>query len=166
MGIESEVPYLTAEDETAIVPRPEYNAVNNKIWGFCGLKGGEHVYKDHFVVPVGDDDGGFERLVDAFRNYQVATHACVILVNPLHPSFPRTVIFLQPNCNQFTHNEVLHQWLVLDSLCKQILEPVLGPAIGHTSDGVTRRRKLMLNHAMVRKIKKTDIVQFLLRTDY
>ncbi|KAJ7387394.1 hypothetical protein OS493_004388 [Desmophyllum pertusum] len=50
--------------------------------------------------------------------------------------------------NRFTHNEVLHQWLVLGDLCKAILEPALGPGIGHASDGDSRRRKLMLNQAM------------------
>ncbi|KAK3736078.1 hypothetical protein QZH41_006891 [Actinostola sp. cb2023] len=52
------------------------------------------------------------------------------------------------NCNRFTHNEVLHEWLTLDTLCESILDPVLGPGIGHASDGDTRRRKLMLNQAM------------------
>ena len=51
------------------------------------------------------------------------------------------------SCNRFAHNEVLHQWLVLEDLCQTVLDPVLGPGIGHASDGDSRRRKIMLNHA-------------------
>lgn len=148
MGIKSDVPYEMAEDETAIVPRPEYKADTDEVVGFCGLKGAGHICVENCVVKVGDDDRAYKRLVEAFQNYQVATHARVIMINPLHRYLPRVVLFLQPNCNRFTHNEVLHQWLVLGDLCKAILEPALGPGIGHASDGDSRRRKLMLNQAM------------------
>ena len=98
-------------------------------------------------VKVGDDDNAFERIQNAFENNQVATHARVIMVNPLHAQIPRAVVLLQASCNRFTHNEVLHQWLVLEDLCQTVLDPVLGPGIGHASDGDSRRRKIMLNHA-------------------
>ena len=141
------VPYIKAEDETAIIARPEYKADSDEIWGFCGMKGKDHICKENFVVNVGDDEGAYERLLDAFVNCQVASHSRVIMINPLHRNFPKVVLFLQANCNRFTHNEVLHQWLLLDSLCQNILDPVLGPGIGHASDGDSRRRKLMLNQA-------------------
>ena len=67
------------------------------------------------------------------------------MMNPLHRKLPRVVLLLQATCNRFTHNEVLHQWLVLDALCESILDLVLGPGIGHACDGDSRRRKLMLN---------------------
>ena len=142
------VPYIKAEDETAIIPRPEYKSDTDEVWGFCGRKGPDHMCEKSFIVNVGDDDGAYQRLLDAFQNCQVATHARVIMINPLHRKLPRVVLLLQANCNRFTHNEVLHQWLVLDALCESILDPVLGPGIGHASDGDSRRRKLMLNQSI------------------
>ena len=138
LKIESDVPYLFAEDETAIIPCPKYKPDLDEIWGFCGRKGIDHICEDHFVVKVGDDDNAFERIQNAFENNQVATHARVIMVNPLHAQLPHIVVLLQANCNRFTHNEVLHQWLVLEDLCQTVLDPVLGPGIGHASDGASR----------------------------
>lgn len=140
--------YIKAEDDTAIIPRPEYKLDTDEVWGFCGRKGSDHIYEESFIVNVGDDNGAYQRLLDAFQNCQVATHARVIMINPLHRKLPRVVLLLQANCNRFTHNEVLHQWLVLDALCESILDPVLGPGIGHASDGDSRRRKLMLNQSI------------------
>lgn len=147
IGLSTQVPCIMAEDETAIIPRPEYQQATDLILGFCGVKGADHVCEDVFTVRVGDDNDAYDHLRQAFINFQVATHARVIMVNPLHSALPKIVLLLQANCNRFTHNEVLHQWLVLESLCKRILEPVLGPVIGHASDGDSRRRKLMLNQA-------------------
>ena len=117
------------------------------MWGFCGKKGPRHICEESFVVKVGDDDGAYQRLFEAFQNCQVATHARVIMINPLHRKLPRVVLLLQTNSNRFTHN-VLHQWLVLDILCESILDPVLGPGIGHASAGDSRRRKLMRNQSV------------------
>jgi hypothetical protein len=146
MGIVNQVPYIKAEDETSIVPRHEYKPDVAEVWGFCGEKGENHICEEDFVIKVGEDEQAYHRLQDAFQTCQVATHARVIMINPLHKSLPRIVIFLQANCNRFTHNEVLHQWLVLDTMCEELLGPVLGP--GHASDGDTCRRKLMLNQAI------------------
>ena len=67
------------------------------------------------------------------------------MMNPLHRKLPRVLLLLQANCNRFTHNEVLHQWLVLDALCESILDLVLGPGIGHACVCDSHQRKLMLN---------------------
>lgn len=142
------VPYIKAEDETAIIPRPDYKWDTDEVWGFCGKKGPRHICEESFVVKVEDDDGAYQRLFEAFQNCQVATHARVIMTNPLHRKLARVILLPQANCNRFTHNKVLHQWPVLDTLCESILDPVLGPGIGHASDGDSRRRKLMLNQSV------------------
>lgn len=139
------VPYIKAEDETAIIPQPEYNSDTDKVWGFCGRKGPDHICKESFIVNVGDDDGAYQQLLNAFQNCQVATHDRVITINPLQRKLPRVVLLLQANCNRFTHNEVLHQCLVLDALYESILDPVPGPGIGDASHDDSRQRKLMLN---------------------
>ena len=51
------VPYIKAEDETAIIPRPEYKSDTDEVWGFCGRKGPDHICEESFIVNVGDDDG-------------------------------------------------------------------------------------------------------------
>lgn len=78
------IPYIKAEDETAIIPRPEYKLDADEVWGFCGKKGPHHICDESFVVKVGDDDGAYQRLLEAFQSCQVATHARVIMINPLH----------------------------------------------------------------------------------
>ena len=49
--------YIEAEDETAIIPRPEYKSDTDKVWGFCGKKGPHHICEESFIVKVGDDNG-------------------------------------------------------------------------------------------------------------
>lgn len=51
------IPYIKAEDETAIIPRPKYKLDADEVWGFCGKKGPHHICEESFVVKVGDDDG-------------------------------------------------------------------------------------------------------------
>ena len=114
------VPYIKAEDETAIISQPEYKSDTDKVWGFCGRKGPDHICEESFIVNVGDEDGAYQWLLDAFQTCQVATHARVIMIHWLHQKLPRVILLLQANCNRFTQNEVLHQWLVLDALCEHV----------------------------------------------
>ena len=53
----------------------------------------------------------------------------------------------QATCNRFDHNHVLHQWRKLKELSRNHLEQCLGPAIGNSSDGDSRRRKLHLSQS-------------------
>ena len=62
------VPYIKAENETAIIPRND----TDEVWGYCGKKGQNHVCQESFVLKVEDDDGAYERLLEAFQNCQVA----------------------------------------------------------------------------------------------
>ena len=93
------VPYIKAEDETAIIPRPEYKSDTDEVWGFCGRKGPDYICEESFIVSVGDDDGTYQQLLNAFQNCQVATHARVIMINPLLRKLPK-VLLLQANCNR------------------------------------------------------------------
>ena len=96
------VPYIKAEDKTAIIPRPDYKWDTDEVWGFCEKKGPRHICEESFVVKVGDDDGAYQCLFEAFQNCQVATHARVIMINPLHLKLPRVVLLLQANCGLHT----------------------------------------------------------------
>ena len=62
-------------------------------------------------------------------------------------SRPKIPVLITPTCNRFCHALVCSQWCRLRQLFKQFLEPVLGPLIGNSSDGDSRRRRLMLQSA-------------------
>ena len=64
------VPVLTAEDETAIVKKIEYHQDKNELLGFCGLNTdnpADHECLTNFHIAVGDDEGAYQRLLDAFK---------------------------------------------------------------------------------------------------
>ena len=143
LDIKEKIPYLKIEDETAIEPRPEYDPRLNIVWRYCGLKEA-HLCEDFYAINVSDDQWAYEQLVEDMNNSKLATMARTIMVNPLHTSLPRIVLHLQATCNTFTHETVLLQWNMYDLLCKEFLDPVLGPGIGNSSDGDSRRRKLFL----------------------
>jgi hypothetical protein len=65
-------------------------------------------------------------------------------VNPLHARLPRLVVVIQLICNRFDSKDVQNQWEKVKVLWGKHLSSVLGPLIGHSSDGDARRRKLML----------------------
>ena len=49
-----------------------------------------------------------------------------------------------PTCNRFDTEFVYRQWQEIERLFEGELEATLGPLIGHSSDGDSRRRKIML----------------------
>ena len=49
-----------------------------------------------------------------------------------------------PTCNRFDAKFVYRQWQDIERLFEDKLEAILGPLIGHSSDGDSRRRKIML----------------------
>ena len=140
------VPYLKAEDETAIEARLTYDEKLDCVWGYCRPLDHRECEED-FVIFVGNEEDAYERLVEAMNTSKLANYARVIMINPIHERLPRIVLHLQANCNCFTHNTVIHQWLKYDAICKEILDPILGPDIGKSSNGDGRRRKLMLNQS-------------------
>lgn len=83
-------------------------------------------------------------MIAAFKNYNIASSARIILLNPLHPLLPRVVLLLAATCNKFKTEDVELQWKTIKQEYCATLESVLGPLIGQSSDGDSRRRKLML----------------------
>lgn len=49
-----------------------------------------------------------------------------------------------PTCNRFDHEFVIRQWQTVERLYDKELHDIVGPSIGHSSDGDSRRRKRML----------------------
>ena len=50
-----------------IIPRHEYKANVDDVWGFCGKKGERHVCDDSFVLKVGNDEEAYLRLQEVLR---------------------------------------------------------------------------------------------------
>ena len=141
------VPWLTAEDETAIEKNITYLQENDELLGFCGKEtenSKDHVCLSNFHIIIGDDDESYAKMINAFKSYRKGNYARVVLLNPLHRRLPRLVICLVATCNCFSHFDVFNQWREIETYFGRHLEEVAGPLIGHSSDGDSRRRKLMV----------------------
>ena len=142
------VPVLTAEDETSIKAEIKYCQKTDELIGFCGKKGkeedGQKCSMPNTRIIIGDDESSYSKLTEAFRDRTIASYARVILLNPLSTLLPRAVVLLLPTCNRFTANDVKDQWESIHRYYVEKLESVIGPLIGHASDGDSRRRSLML----------------------
>ena len=117
---------------------------SDQVWGWCGREGENHFCDASFVQIVGDGDDAYARLVDAYRRNCVAGFARVIMINPIHYGLPLLVILLQAVYNKFDHKMVKNQWNEIKRLYYCHLLPVIGPPVGHASDGDSLRRKLHL----------------------
>ena len=143
----SSIPVLAAEDETAIIAQVTYNETNDVLLGFCGMNGDNHQCLDHFAVDVGDGEEGYNAIISAFQECKIGSYARAIMLNPLHPNLPRLAILCMPTCNKFDTTFVHRQWQEVQRVYERDLEPVLGPLVGNSSDGDSRRRKIMLQLA-------------------
>ena len=85
---------------------------------------------------------------DAFTSRVRAGYCRLIVANPLHPGLPKLILMVQATCNRFKAEDVRNQWTRLDQLWNRAggvnLRTILGPLIGHGSDGDARRFKLQL----------------------
>ena len=146
LAITEPVPVLLAEDETAIKQEVSYHQATDQLLGFCGRKteASNHVCMAEEQIVVGNDDQAYEGLVATFEEYEIGSYARVILINPLNPQLPKLPLLIKPTCNKFDHETVFEQWEHLGELYEENLEEVIGPLIGHSSDGDARRRKCML----------------------
>ena len=141
------VPSLAAEDETACIPEVRWmnmDPVRDVLLGFCGEKSNDHKCSEDFMVVVANDPGAYQRIKDAFDNNVIGYMIRVIMINPLHIDLPPLVVLSMPTCNMFDHTDVQRQWAKVDDLYNEHIKPVLGgDLICHSSDGDSRRRKLM-----------------------
>ena len=106
---------------------------------------GNHQCLKEISIVFGNDEHTYDLMIDSFNKYEIAGSARVVLLNPLHPALPQLVLLIAPTCNRFTSEDVKAQWDLISSQYKKWLEHIIGPLIGHSSDGDARRRKLMVN---------------------
>lgn len=141
------VPVLFAEDETAIIACIEYAQDRDILLGFCGEKADNHQCVDNCIVTVGDGQEGYDTIVNAFQQKRIGTQARAILINPLHPDYPKIPIVVHPTCNKFNADFVRHQWDRTAAMFSNHLEAIIGPLVGNSSDGDMRRRSIMLRNS-------------------
>ena len=99
------------------------------------------------MVEVGNGIGGYNKIVNAFVEYKIGSYALAIILNPIAEGLPRIPILAMPTGNCFDSNFVYHQWQEVINLYEIHLEDILGPLIGNSSDGDSRRRHNMLKLA-------------------
>ena len=100
------VPVLPAEDESAIIGQVTNHHHMDELFGFCGVKGQQHVCLDHFSVVAVDGEEGYMTIINAFKEYKIRTFGTAILLNTLHPNLPRIAVLLMPTSNRFDHHFV------------------------------------------------------------
>ena len=66
------------------------------------------------------------------------------MVSLLHDKLPRLVLCVSYTCNCFDSQWVYKQWTRINQLWEKHCKVVVGPIIGHASDGDSRRRQIML----------------------
>ena len=136
------VPVEMSEDETAIVKEVRYLQESDELVGYCGVGSEEHKCIDDFVVKVGEGVEGYNRIVNAFNDYQIGSYAISILINSINAALPKLPIMVMTTCNCFDHKLQYHQWASVQALYDEFINPVVGPLIGFSSDEDSRRRKL------------------------
>ena len=146
-NISGDVLVETAEDETVIISKCEWDCNSDQVWGWCGVNNLHHKCDPDFVHIIGNDDNSYDELLAAFRNNRMAGFARIVMVNPIHYDLPPMVVLLQANCNKFDASMVREQWDEIKCLYDKHLLPVLGPLVGHAFDGDSRRRKLHLSNS-------------------
>ena len=156
------LPYIFAEDETAILGMIEYCARINAIVGMAGDRSatGEKIHQplgDHSVhVDPEDLRDYYEGLLALFDNKIVASYLRVIVVAPLHAGFPMLPIVVEETDNTFTRMEVLREWKLVNELAAKHLLPVFRTLpLGNASDGDQRRSMLQL-YLMLNTESKTN----------
>ena len=105
--------------------------------GHCGFKE-KHDCSNPLSIKILNFDDFIEK-----RQSLIIPNICkAVLINPIDPVYPTLVILIQPICLAgFTSKKLLLQWKELEALCDRYIQ--IGPCVGHSSDGDSRRRMLM-----------------------
>ncbi|KAL3692993.1 hypothetical protein R1sor_006644 [Riccia sorocarpa] len=111
--------------------------------GFCGSKDG-HTCQLGLELTVGSGEEGYSHIVDNFGTNVIGSYARVVIVNPLHEKLPRLIIFASVTYNSFVASWVREHWRSLKREWNEHCRTLVGRVIGHSSNGDSRRRKLML----------------------
>jgi hypothetical protein len=166
------VPVTLAEDETGVNQRWSHDIATGELIGGCGALcakkcgtikhcrylqcGDQHACDDDPTktgMITGESEAAYQTLVDFVENNRLGTHLRVVIVNPLDKRFPRLPVLMAATCNTFTYADYIKpQWVEMRTLYAKHLEPIIGPLVGHGSDGDSRRRLAMLLESALRAL--------------
>jgi hypothetical protein len=150
---------MLGEDETGVNPIVGYDQEQDAVLGLCGklckarcthIKPCREKCPDpHECAPNGaykvPMDGTYAEVKEAVEGSRVSTLARAIVINPLHEKLGRVVLLWSATCKTFTTKDyILPQWALIHRLWEKHLAKVIGPLIGHSSDGDPTRRLAFL----------------------
>lgn len=142
-GIDYPIHVYLVGDETVVIKYVRWVEKSDTLVGFCGNKE-EHQCQSHFLVIVGKGVARFDIITDSFKNNIIGHYARVIIVDPLHENIPPLVVVSHPTYNRFNAKKIHQQWERIKILWKRHVENNLGAIVGHSSNGDSRRRQLIL----------------------
>jgi hypothetical protein len=153
---------VQAEDEVAVTAMAECGLVDFErneviLHGFCGpLCGPGGVHKCGLAGVTFSANGTCQMadLKRIFREYRIGHYVSVVMIVPLRADLPVAVCNIAITCNRFTTSDVQAKWAFLDdAYYASGLGAVLGPMLGHASDGDARRRGGQLQASLRSAIK-------------
>ena len=151
-----------AEDETGVIPKPEWDPHTDTIIGLCGPDIPEHKCVSDYGCryKIGNDEYSEQKLINSYELLRTGTYARALILNPLVSSMSRKIVFIQATCNKFDATpHVAEQWRDLDALFDQYVLPEGLMLVGHASDGDARR--FTLQHAAALKNAKLQMASTL-----
>ena len=135
-----------SEDESGILPLPQYSFEWDIVLGLCGKACPEHKCDDSYFPVVGDD---WDRLVDIMQNSVYSHYTRIIMVNPLCDWLRPAVVHVNSCCNRFDHYpHVSSQWETTKNHFLTTLGEMGFILIGRGSDGDARRFLLQITDSM------------------
>jgi hypothetical protein len=138
LGVEK-VLWQLSEDESTITRRVSWCPRIDGLHGYCGEAGEGHVCKEDSVVIVGPRAGAYAIIENAHLSMQLASYIRLVMINPLYPDLPKLAVLVHGTCNRFTAAWIKESWARLRVLVYKHVVPVIGPLVGHASDGDARR---------------------------
>ena len=135
------------EDESMVQTSVEYAAELDSLVGFCGDTDGDgekHTCSESAAVlgPVRDNQA--QQFIDeAFRRHHRASYIRLLLLQPMHPSFPAVPVFVMATCLRFDAGVVRKQQNFIQEVWdREGFRAKVGPLMLNGSDGDSRRRQV------------------------
>ena len=169
------VPCSMAEDETAVIKEHSWDCVKDTLTSTCGkhcenkcktkkeCKAAGCINKHQCMalesnpVIVGHGPTSFEAMKSFVEQNKAAPYLRLVLINPHHYSLPRLPCVLVGTCLTFSaYHYVLPQWELLARWYNKHLLHVLGPLIGRSSDGDSRRRLAFFERSVPRSLDSAE----------
>lgn len=92
------------------------------------------------MTELGDDEATYDKVCHFYKDCHLCSYGRGIILSPSRKELPKLTLMIQGTCNRFTSVMVRQQWDQIKELYDKHLLEVIGPLLGHPSDGDARRR--------------------------